>query len=213
MTYCFMEDFIKRSFIVFLLAIIPLLSIGQFDSLLVEEVDNKGLVEGRTFRIYVVVKNEGDQVHAIFANGPNQLYFKSTKPFYQNKFGGGMASKVNRNLILEKEELAYDSWFTIGIPHSQRNKVNQFDIDLESFEAGKDMVIADGAWYVTPNDPQAYAKEDKKILIAQLTSEGEITGNINIQGRTGPNETDAYGNLMWETWKVVDVQFTCGGTN
>lgn len=200
----------KRLFIIILLSFLPAILVAQFDSLLVEEVDNKGLVEGRTFRIYVVVKNEGDQVHAVFADSKNDLYIRSTAPFYQNEYGGAMASNVNKRLKREKPELAYDSWFTIGYIDNYRNQVKDWALDFAAFENGEDLVLQDGAWFVTPDDDQAYAKADKKVLIAQLTTTGEITGSINIQGRTGENEVDAYGNLQWETWKVVDIKFTCG---
>ncbi|MFZ6052236.1 hypothetical protein [Halocola ammonii] len=201
----------KKIALAALIAFFPTFLFAQFDSILIEEVDNKGLVEGRTFRIYVVVKNEGDQVHAIFADSNNDLFIKSTEPFYQNDYGGALASNVNKRLKREKPELNYDSWFTIGYSDNYRNQVKEWALDFSSFESGGDFILKDGAWFVTPDDSQAYAKADKKILIAQLTTTGTITGSINIQGRTGENETDQYGNLQWQTWKVVDIEFTCGG--
>jgi|AntDeeMinimDraft_4_1070355.scaffolds.fasta_scaffold14666_2 hypothetical protein len=201
----------KRILFLIALSLFPVLLFAQFDSLLIEEVDNNGTVEGRTFRIYVVVKNQGDQVHAVFADSKNNLYIKSTEPFYQNEYGGALASNINKRLKREKPALNYDSWFTIGYSDNYRNQVKDWALDFANFESGGDLMLEDGAWFVTPDDDQAYAKADKKILIAQLTTTGKITGSINIQGRTGENEVDAYGNLQWETWKVVDIQFTCGG--
>ena len=201
----------KKIVLALIAALLPVFLFAQFDSLLVEEVDNNGIVEGRTFRIYVVVKNEGDQVHAIFADSKNNLSIKSTEPFYQNEYGGALANNINKRLKREKPALNYDSWFTIGYSDNYRNQVKDWALDFSSFENGGDFVLEDGAWFVTPDDSQAYAKADKKILIAQLTTTGKITGSINIQGRTGENETDQYGNLQWQTWKVVDIEFTCGG--
>lgn len=173
---------------------------SQFDGIVVEEVDNGGLVPGNTYRIYVKVKNVEDQLHAVFGDVNNKLSVTSTEPFYQSEYGGGLSREVNRQSAVENPQLRYDSWFTIGYVDHYSNAVNNFILTFDDFELGKGLITSDGAWFVTPDHKQAYAPEDKKILVAQLTSDGKITGLINLQGRT----------IAGETWQATQVEFTCG---
>ena len=55
---------------------------------LYEEVDNKGVVPGKTYRIYAQMEAEGDVVDAIFGDGEDYLEVKSTAPFFQHERGG-----------------------------------------------------------------------------------------------------------------------------
>jgi len=176
---------------------------AQFDGILIEEVDNKGVVPGRTFRVYVKVKNPFDYLTAVYGFKENKLSIRSTKPFFQSAYGGPMANSIVRKTVNEKPELRFDSWVTIGYQDNYNNAVNAFLIEFEDFENGNALETTDGAWYVTPDQKQSKAGEGKKILIGQFTSEGTITGTINIQGRTvtAPD--------TWETWEVKDISFTC----
>lgn len=55
---------------------------AQFKGLVYEEIDNKGLVPGKTYRIYAQMEAEGDVVDAIFGDGDDYLEVKSTAPFF-----------------------------------------------------------------------------------------------------------------------------------
>ena len=60
---------------------------AQFKSLVVEEVDNKGAVPGRTYRVYAQMEAEGDVIDAVFGDGQDYLEITSTAPFYQHEMG------------------------------------------------------------------------------------------------------------------------------
>ncbi|MCB0761580.1 MAG: hypothetical protein KDC12_08665, partial [Flavobacteriales bacterium] len=180
-----------------------LLSFGmsaQFVQLVVEEVNNNGAVPGRTYRIYAVVKNADDHIHAVFGEDGHPLKVESTQPFFQSEYGGGMSKEVNRASLADHKELNYDSWVTIGAEDNYSNALNVFIMTLDEFEAGKTLQTSDGAWFVTPDNSQAFAGEDKKILLLQLTTEGVVNGVINLQGRTAAGEI----------FKEYDLTFTCG---
>lgn len=183
---------------------------AQFDGILVEEVDNQGAVPGKTYRIYVQVKNSFDYLTAVYGFKDNKLSITSTKPFFQSAYGGAMANSVVRRTVNEKPELKYDSWVTIGYADNYQNAVNSFLISFDEFETGGKLETTDGAWYVTPDQQQSKAGAAKKILIGQFTSEGVITGIVNLQGRTVTKPSTADTKAEWETWEVKDVKFTCG---
>ena len=69
---------------------------AQFKGLVVEEIDNKGLVPGKTYRIYAQMEAEGDVVDAIFGDGEDYLEVKSTAPFFQHERGGNSANELQR---------------------------------------------------------------------------------------------------------------------
>ena len=168
---------------------------AQFKGLVVEEVDNKGVVPGKTYRIYAQMEAEGDVVDAIFGDGEDYLEVKSTAPFFQHERGGNSANELQRSDVASIEGLAYDSWVTIGYEDNYMNALTAFLMDFSEFEAGGQMYTNNGAWFVTPDMRQAAAGPDGRLLIMQLTTEGDITGRINLHGRTRPlprpNEPDS----------------------
>jgi len=167
---------------------------------IIVEVDNKGQVPGKTYQFYCEFTNENDHVHIVFGDEYNDMYIKSTEPFYQNEFGGAMSTNINAKLAGLDKTLKYDSYVTIGRDNSEDNYLSNFNLDLEGFEKqGGNIITADGAWYVTPDHNQAYCKDGNlHVMVMQLTTEGVITGKINLQGK------DAEQIL----WREVDLMFT-----
>jgi len=183
-----------------------LVSVAQIKGVTVEEIDNKGEVPGRTFRIYLECTSEWDYVTSIFAFKENDMYWRSTKPFFQSAYGGPLSSNIIRATLMEKKDLKYDSWFTIGYVDNYNNAVSAFNLEFEDFENGKEVATNDGAWFATPDKPQTKAGPSKRILIAQLTSEGIITGKFSVLGRTVTN----YEKSEWDNWEEHDLTFTAG---
>ena len=90
------------------------------------------------------------------------------------------------------------------------NAVSGFIMDFESFNAGGELATSDGAWFVTPDKRQAAAPPSKRILLMQLTSKGEISGLINLHGRTKA-VTDSEGNVVGgqEAIQSEGLRFEC----
>ena len=167
---------------------------GQFKSLVVEEVDNKGTVPGRTYRVYAQMEAEGDVIDAVFGDGEDYLEVNSTAPFFQHERGGNSANELQRSDVQSVDGLKYDSWVTIGYEDNYMNALTAFLMDFSEFEQGGKLYTDNGAWFVTPDMRQAAAGPDGKLLLMQLTTEGEVSGRINLHGRTRPlplrNEED-----------------------
>lgn len=159
---------------------------AQFKELVVEEIDNQGLVPGKTYRIYAQMEAEGDVVDAIFGDGDDVLEIKSTAPFYQHERGSNSANELQRSDVQSIPELKYDSWVTIGYEDNYMNALTAFLMDFSEFETGGRLYTSNGAWFVTPDMRQAAAGPDGKLLLMQLTTEGDISGVINLHGRTRP---------------------------
>ena len=192
----------------------PALVWGQFSHIEVDEIENGGVVAGRTYRVYAVMESEGDVIDAIFGEAGKPLEISSASGFYQHPKGGGMASEVQRYDIQNDATLAFDSWVSIGLEDNYMNSLTAFPPEtgfFEAFEAGGMLTTDNGAWFVLPDKRQALAPEDKRILIAQLTTTGEVQGLINIHGRTKAI-LDAEGNVESgaNLIQAEGITFTCG---
>ncbi|MDZ4751031.1 MAG: hypothetical protein SGI87_05400 [Flavobacteriales bacterium] len=178
-----------------------LTSFAQYKGVIVEKVDNGGVVAGNTYRIYIELANEKDQVHVVYGDAEHPMSIESSKSFYQSSYGGAMSISVNRKASQEDPKLKCDSWVTIGSEDNYDNYVNNFLMDFTNFEdTGGPIKSSDGAWFCTPDHRQVFCGPTKKILIMQLTSEGKITAKFNIQGRTAAGDN----------FQQQDITFTTG---
>ena len=185
-------------------------AVAQFSHLEVDYIDNKGVVPGDTYRVYAVMENEGDIIDAVYGDKDNSLRITSTKPFFQHPKGTATSANIQRSEVVADPSLLYDSWVAIGADDNYMNFVSGFIMDFESFNAGGELATKDGAWFVTPDKRQAAAPPDKRILILQLTTEGNVEGVLNIHGRTRL-VLDAEGNFVegQEEIKEPGLTFVC----
>ncbi|MFY7706897.1 MAG: hypothetical protein ACOVQ5_02380 [Flavobacteriales bacterium] len=155
---------------------------AQFQRVEVEQVDNGGAVAGRTYRIYIVLANDSDQVHMIYGEPAHPMEIKSTKPFFQSPLGGTTSKQIGRKLAKERPEVRYDSFITIGAEDNYDNNTETL-LNTEQFDKGGAISTTDGAWYCLPGSKLGYAGADKRVLVAQFTTEGDISGTFNVMGR------------------------------
>jgi len=204
----------KKKLSALALIIAPVLVWGQFSHIEVDELENGGVVAGRTYRVYAVMENEGDVIDAIFGESGKPLEISCSSGFYQHPKGSGLAAEVQRYDIQNDATLAYDSWVTIGLEDNYMNSLTAFPPEttfFDAFEEGGTLTTDNGAWFVLPDKRQAMAPEEKRILIAQFTTTGTVIGLINIHGRTKAI-LDAEGNLEGgaQLIQAEGITFTCG---
>ena len=165
--------------------------------LVVEAVDNGGLVPGNTYRVYAVLPSAQHSLHAVFAAEEHVLNVATTGSFYQHQYGSSSSLDVNEAIVNIEPSLAFDSWVTVGAQNSENNNLWTIGVDYAEFLSGNELTVTDGAWFVVPTDVQAAAAVGNKVLLMQLTTDGTATGIVNLQGR------DAEGN----TWRAYDLTF------
>lgn len=204
----------KKLTLTLLTVIIGVAASAQFQRLEVKEIPNDGSVPGKTYRIYAVMAAPNDVIDAVFADENNPLEIVSTKPFYQHAKGGFLAVDVQRFDVQNDAKLKYDSWFTIGSEDNYNNYLMPFLMDegeVAEFESGGKFSTTSSAWFVTPDRRQAFADQEGKILLMQLTTEGTVNGKLNIHGRTRA-VLDGEGNIIsgGEIIEERNLTFTCG---
>jgi len=151
------------------------------------EIYAVGAIPGTiTHRIYANFDDPNDQLVAVYGLNTAPLNFSTTGSFYQNGNGGPLSTNINPLFYGFDPALEYDSWFTIGYDDQIANQLLSIGINWAAFNAGGNLVINDpigGSWFITPGfSPQAFPVGGR-VLIAQLTTDGDIDVNINIQWR------------------------------
>jgi hypothetical protein len=150
-----------------------------------EEGELAGL---RTYRVYLNLDDATDRLTSLTGDDAYALELATTTSFYQHAAGSVTPNGINETVLAMIPELAYDSYVTVGLTGTPVGE--QTEVQLipgawsESFEAGESIVVNDGigsGWYVWPTSPNGLAGDDKQILIAQLTTDGEISAQFRAQ--------------------------------
>jgi hypothetical protein len=146
--------------------------------------------------------NAGDQLFVVFGDSIHKVEITSTKPFYQANGGSALAKDINRKEASENPMLQFDSWITIGSEDNYDNNTSTLNLNLESFEkmGGKIDSGKEGAWFCIPTNKQAYSGDNKRILLMQLTTEGQISGKLSLMGKSKDGVS----------YTKYDEKFECG---
>lgn len=158
----------------------------------IEEYATNGISGYTTYRVYITTPNATDKVSAVTGQTANPTYVETTGDFYQHPNGGVFPNGINPILYNFVPEIEYDSWFTIGIDAAPVGALGQGNIQglpepdpwSSIFESGSGFTIDDiigSGWFVNPDVNNGLAGDDHKVLLAQLTTNGELSGQFYVQ--------------------------------
>ena len=175
----------------------------------VQEHNSGELAGMTTYRLYLNTANEDDFLVSCSGNDENPLYLgaSSSPAWYQNGIATtALATDINPAFFTAFPELAFDSWLTIG---AEDNTAAVDVIDLadpeydafDIFESGQNIVVEGAignAWFVLPipSNVEAVAGEDLRVLVAQLTTSGQIFGQIRVQVFRNGNNQDEFKEVL-----------------
>lgn len=163
---------------------------------LVAEVEHtEGELAGMTTsRLYLYTPNADDFVVSCSGDDENPLYLNSTSEpaWFQHELATtALATDVNPAFFASFPEFAYDSWLTIGAEDNTAavDVIELADPEYDAFaifEDGQNVAVetpVGNAWFVLPipTNAEAVAGEDLRVLIAQFTTAGDISGQIQVQ--------------------------------
>ena len=166
-----------------------------------------------TYRVYLTTVSSTDGVSAIVGDNEFALSFATTTSFYQESiFGGATPNNISAPALALLPNLAYDSWVTIGLDGPASAADGEVNPSLlagswdDTFEAGNSFVVDDNqgsGWYLLPpTASNSLAGDDLRVLVAQLTTDGDVSGSFRAQVfPEGDQEND----------HRVDVTFSSGG--
>ena len=162
--------------------------------LAVEEHAVGGIAGMTTYRLYVTTPGPTDFVSAVAGDEFNPSYLRTSTSFYQDEYGGVTAGAINPLLFDLFPSSAYDSWLTIGIdqaPAAGDDSVQDVtlaaaagDTWADDFEAGGNLELSGffgASWFTLSDLSNGVAGDDNRVLIAQLTTDGTLTGQLYVQ--------------------------------
>ena len=178
---------------------------------LVETQDGSidGLSAGMsTYRVYVTTPTADDFVSSVSGDINNPSFLQTTTSFYQDPFGGITPDNINPLFFTVVPSLNYDSWLTIGIDGvagagESAITVVQAPADdwMNTFNAGGNLEMNSffgGSWFALITSSNGFAGEDQRVLVAQLTTDGDISGQLYVQVfPNGEQSQDTYLSLSF----------------
>ena len=137
-----------------------------------------------TYRVYLKTPHSDDVVSAIGGYSDKPLNITTTTQFWQDELGSNIPD-INSVLFSFIPRLEYDSWVTIGTTPESYNEMEPIYLIesnaqswISEFELGNSIVVNDdvgGAWYGLNGYADSVVGDDGEILIAQLTTDGELS--------------------------------------
>jgi len=142
-----------------------------------------------TYRIYAVLPQEGDFLSSISGEGAFSTQIRTSTSFYQHPLGASTPNFINPALFGGYPELEYDSYMTIGLNQQPDLGAGEGVINIagnwgNDFENGGDVVLNGefgGAWFALNGDANGFAGADRRVLVAQVTTDGAVNGQIFAQ--------------------------------
>jgi sugar lactone lactonase YvrE len=158
-----------------------------------------GGISFHTIRVYANL-DPGARVDAVYGNANGDLVISSSEGFYQHPNGGPTSKEINEAFFSFLPNLEWDSYVSIGCFYSNGspfsvNDLNNIGIDWDAFEVSGDELISDnGAWFITPSDPQG-SEQGGQVFLGQFTipAGASFSAVMNLQGK------DSAGNTYSET--------------
>lgn len=146
-----------------------------------------------TYRLYATLPGPADVVTTVFGDLEHPTSLQTTTSFYQSEIGGQFPCANNPILFDAFPELEWDSWLTIGVdgpPDPEQGEdcpqvvMSTGSPFMTEFENGGGFVIDDligSAWFVVPSFANGLPDEDGRVLLAQLTTDGALSGVLYMQ--------------------------------
>ncbi|PCJ80389.1 MAG: hypothetical protein COA49_09140, partial [Bacteroidetes bacterium] len=168
-----------------------------------------GALDGlTTWRLYLNCMNETDYLSSVSGDDAHVFELNTTTTWHQDPFGVTFGSEANPAFYAVFPDLAYDSWLTIGA-ESSSDGVNISSVTGETdpfteFDAGNNMLINDAtgsAWFspfpgVGSISLPSFAGADLKVLVAQLTTDGDISGQMQLQVFMNADQTQEWRDVL-----------------
>lgn len=197
---------------------LPPLPVGYW--LQLEEVTTHvgGDLDGMTtYRLYVNCLNPLDFVSSCSGDENNPLALTSTASpaWFNSAFASGWnAQSINPMFFAFFPDMAYDSFLTIGADDSSYPTAYQCSGQWGSINVpeefndngpGESVLLNDqvgGAWYglfpgiEEADSHPAFAGEDLRVLVAQLTTAGEVSGQIQVQVFQNGSQANEYRQVL-----------------
>ncbi|MGF1565269.1 MAG: hypothetical protein ACFCUH_07865 [Flavobacteriales bacterium] len=173
------------------LACLPVVADAQFQGISTEVYAVDGVSGYNTYRVYAEFGSPTDQLIAQFGIDSAPLSLSAAGGFYHDAVGNPLSTGINAALIPSFPSLEFDSWLTIGATNQTGNSLQSVGFNFATFEAGGQLLVNDAfgaVLFTLPGDAQNFPVGGR-VLMAQLTASGNVTGTLNVQWRNGAGQS------------------------
>ncbi|MCB0762959.1 MAG: hypothetical protein KDC12_15645, partial [Flavobacteriales bacterium] len=156
--------------------------------------DDDGMIDGypegfSTYRIWAQVDNPADAVSRVYSEaGMPPLEITSNGTIWNTSQGIVVGTSLQASDIDDDPVIAYDSYITIGrtqssdpgapIVYADGIPGNAF---FDTFYAGSTNLACQlGHWYTQEGAINSLANAENRILLAQVTTNGQLSGSLNL---------------------------------
>ena len=170
-----------------------------------------------TVRLYAKLVNPTDYLTSVSGWDEMLGFIETTTSFYQDPDGWATPNNNNPLLFGLLPSLRYDTWITIGIESAPVGADGEIPVGVfppetgfwvDEFESGGNLVMdVDGAWFVTLGSSNGTAGEDLRVLVGQFTTDGLISGMLNLQVFS---EGVASDDFMDDVYSITIPEFDAG---
>ena len=172
-----------------------------------------------TYRLYMQTAHPTDRIIAVVGDDEFPLSLMPETSFYQNPFGGSNPEGISPAWIGFFPDVAYDSWITIGLDGPSSSSAGEEGVTM-LFASGWESVFGSGQGFVEDSEYgsgwgavpwtaiNTLAGPEQRILLAQLTTDGHLSGSMRVQ--VFP-ESDNKNNLWLDV--TFDTNVVCGCTD
>jgi hypothetical protein len=139
----------------------------------------------------VIISGRDVQLLAIFGDESNPHLISTTGNFYQDPNASDFQQMINPALIGSSipgfENIGFDSWLTIGDNYTPSNNASSIgELNWSTFSASDwivgGLINSDAAIFRIPSDDECLPDNNNKVLLGQFTTDGELSGYINLSG-------------------------------
>lgn len=193
-------------------------------SLELDTVAEGGIAGMTTYRLYAALSDPADLVSAVVGEGHDATWITSSMPFYQHPLGGVTPGFIDPILFDPFPELEFDSWVTVGIDRSPDLTAGQEGIQIvessawvSAFEQGASVALNSGygdGWFALPTAVNGLPDGDGRVLLAQFTTAGHVSGQLYLQvfegglGGADTRHTLSFGNACTDDDGVQEGSYT-----
>jgi hypothetical protein len=151
-----------------------------------------------TYRLSVVMENEDDKLVQMFGNSLKPLILETDSGFFNDMaVTGGSVNGINPFYLQPPYStffpwMGFDSWYTIGIETTASSALGQMAVasigpglavfDANSPLSGENVLlnsVSGSAWYAPSASTNGIPGEDGQVLVMQLTTAGDFSGQFN----------------------------------
>ena len=167
---------------------------GSFTGLTAELFAENGAGAGlNTWRVYANFNNAGADLLSVYGTANSPIDVSTSTSWFQDPLGSGTSNGISEALIASFPTVQYDSWVTVGGPSETDGDIQTAGLDLPTFELGSDLTsdeVAGGSWFAIPGNVAGTSPDAQgRVLIAQLTTDGTVVFDCNVQYREPDGST------------------------